>query len=205
MQRRWFTRMIAALPFALRARSAWSVSSPAGFKIPPGFTVKWDVGRDDSEISAIFSVTEYRYYDIQILFQSTPANTQQLFEFTGDGSTHVVTKESADSDSPEGVSRSTHSGVMIPVHLRIEKISGVAEPEVAVDQDFKTWNIAGSFPGFSRSSPGGLARQITSVKLRPGNYRLTAKGLSRISVPAGHDTYLLATYRVNTRPLGKGE
>jgi len=53
MQRRWFTRMITALPFALRARPAWSVSSPAGFKIPPGFTVKWDVGRDDSEICGV--------------------------------------------------------------------------------------------------------------------------------------------------------
>jgi hypothetical protein len=94
---------------------------------------------------------------------------------------------------------------MIPVHLKIEKTSGVADPEVAVDQDFKTWNIAGSFPGFSRSSPGGLVRQITSVKLRPGSYRLTAKGLSRVSVPAGRDIYLLATYRVNTRPLGNGE
>lgn len=94
---------------------------------------------------------------------------------------------------------------MIPVHLRIEKTSGVAGPEVEVDQDFKTWNITGSFPGFSHSSPGGLVRQITSVKLRPGNERLTAKGQTRVSVPAGRDIYLLATYRVNTRRLGNGE
>ena len=226
MPRRWFTRMITALPFALRARSVLSASSPDGFKIPPGFTVKWDVGRDDSEISATFSVTEYRYYDIQILFQSTPGTTQQLFEFTGDGATHLVTKESADSDRPEVIAanspeeratrtqgiaagqyvwRPTHSGVMIPVHLRIEKTSGVAGPEVEVDQDFNTWNITGSFPGFSRSSPGGLARQITSVKLRPGSYTLTAKSLSRISLPAGHDVYLLAAYHVNTRSLRNDE
>ena len=72
-------------------------------------------------------------------------------------------------------------------------------------EDFRTWNISGSFPGFSPSSPGGLARQISSVKLRPGSYRLTAKTLTRIAVPAGRNTYLLATYRPNTRVLRNNE
>jgi hypothetical protein len=220
MSRRKFTRIFSALSLALRGSRALSASDPQELTIPPGFTVKWDMRRDDNEVVADFRVTEYRYYDFQILFHSTPADTQELFKFAGDGTSVLVAKDSADSDNPsvfvatnpdnpsereqaiaagKYVWRPRHSGVMIPVHLRVERVSTAAVAQI--DRDFRTWNISGSFPGFARASPGGLARQISSVKLRPGRYRLTAKTLSAIPVPAGRDTYLLATYRPNTQVL----
>jgi hypothetical protein len=222
MSRRKFTRIVSALSLAFRGSRALSASDPEELTIPPGFTVKWDLTRDDNEVAAEFRVTEYRYYDFQILFHSTPGDTQDLFKFAGDGASVLVSKDSADSANPsifvatnpdnpnereqaiaagKYVWRPKHSGVMIPVHLRVERVSTAAAPVPQIDQDFRTWNISGSFPGFSPASPGGLARQISSVKLRPGRYRLTAKTMSGIHVPAGRDTYLLATYRPNTQVL----
>jgi Domain of unknown function (DUF5625) len=210
-----------------------SLANPEDSIAPPGFTVKWDVQSDDKQISREFSVTEYRYYDIQLFFHSvngplTSDGLRELFRFTGDGALEAVTKESADSDNPSvvivtnpeesrtrdlGIAsgryvwRSAHSGVVIPLHLRVERLAADrgAEHVTEVDRDFRTWNIEGSFPGFSPSSPGGVVRHITSVKLQPGRYRLIAKTLEPISLPTGIDTYLLLTYRANTRALKPGE
>jgi hypothetical protein len=227
MSRRAFTRILSSLPLAWRTRLALSEPNSNVLMVPPGFSAKWDVQPQGSELATEFWVMEYRFYDILMLFHSTLKpftvdDLKELYKFTGDGSMKAVTKDSADSDNPsvvptktvedvrsrdEGISTGRHvwipaqPGVTIPVHLRVEGSSTVAANAVIVDQDFQTRDIQGSFPGFSRSSPGGLARPITSVKLRPGNYQLHARTLGPTSLPANVETYLTVTYRPNTRRL----
>lgn len=191
--------------------------SANAFVVGPGFTVEWDLQRENSEVSAEFYIKKLRDYRIEILFSSTPGNTKDLFPFTGRGSRVVVPRGEADSDNPTVIIANTPEArrirderlatgeyvrtfarncVMIPVHLKLEKLSRVGDPTVEVDRDFKTWGIVGSFPGFRRSPPGGLARNITRVGLRRGNYRLTARALAPTAVPDGRKTYLLLRYRV---------
>jgi hypothetical protein len=226
MSRRKFTQIISTLSLALRGRPVLSVSRSEGFEVPPGFTVKWDMNAEDTRISAEFQVRKYRYYDILILFEGHAGDAREMFKYAGDGTLVLVARESANNDNPSVIIATTaeearsrdagiaagkyvwilkHTGVMIPVHVRIEKLPLAAGDAAEVDRDFRTWSVQGSFAGLSRASPGGLARPVTSAKLRPGNYRITAKTLARISLPPGSNTHLLVTYRPNTRVLRENE
>jgi hypothetical protein len=231
MSRRAFTRILCSLPLAWRTQLALSEQNSKVLMVPPGFSAKWDVQPQGSELATEFRVTEYRFYDVLMLFHSTLKpftvdDLKELYRFTGDGSMKAVTKDSTDSENPsvvptktvedirnrdEGISSGKYvripaqPGVTIPVHLRVEGLSKVATNALIVDQDFQTRDIQGSFPGFSPSSPGGLARPITSVKLRPGNYQLHARTLGPTSLPANVETYLTVTYRPNTRRLKDAE
>jgi hypothetical protein len=75
-------------------------------KLPPGFTINWNIGPKDSVVEQDFVVTEYRVYRFEIKFSSTreSANpleeTKRMFKFAGDGRHHRVNKESADTDQP---------------------------------------------------------------------------------------------------------
>ena len=199
--------------------------------VPPGFSARWDVQPQGSEVATEFRVTEHRVYDILMLFHSTRKpftvdDLKELYKFTGDGSRRMVTKESADSDNPVGPPTKTvedvkaaragvasgqyvripaQPGVTIPIHLRVEGLGADAAAAAVIDQDYRTRDIQGSFPGLPELSPGGLARTITSVKLRPGNYQLQARTLGPTSLPANVETYLTVTYRPNTRSLKDAE
>jgi hypothetical protein len=223
--------MLSSLPLLWCARPGSSKTNSNLFSVPPGFSAKWDLQAQGSEVVAEFRITEYRVYDVLMLFHSTikPFTVdvmKELFKFTGDGSTQVVTRESADSDKPvlapyetvkdlrarsQGISEGryvripAHPGVTIPVHVRVERVGAGVSEAAMIDQDFSTRSIQGSFPGFARSSPGGLARPITTVKLRPGSYRIRASTLGATAVPADVETYLTVTYRPDTRKLRDGE
>lgn len=229
--RRRFTQVLSSLPLVWRTRRGIATAHSNELKVPPGFSAKWDLQPQGSEVATEFRVTEYRFYDIVMLFHSTRKpftadDLQELYKFTGDGSIKAVTQESADSDNPsvaptrnpedirmrdEGLAAGKNvwtparPGVTIPVHVRIEAVGAVAGATAMLDQDFSTRSIQGSFPGFSPSSPGGLARPITTVKLRPGTYKLQAKSLNATTVPADVETYLTVTYRPNTRRLKNDE
>lgn len=211
--------MASSLSDSLRAALDASRRNPNAFVVGPGFTVKWDMEREGSEISAEFHIKKRRAYLIEILFRSTSGSASELFPFTGDGSTVLVRREEADSDNPaviptptpeavrrsyehitsgEYVRTSSRNCVVIPVHLNIERLFGGGAPTVEIDRDFKTRGIRGSFSGFHGTSPRGLARRITEVDLKRGSYRITARTLAPTAVPANVETYLLLRYRVVT-------
>jgi hypothetical protein len=229
--RRRFTQILSSLPLVWGTRGGIAKPHSNELTVPPGFSAKWDLQQQGSGVATEFRVTEYRIYDIVMLFHSTRKpftvdDLKELYKFTGDGSIKAVTKDSADSDHPtvapnrnledirmrdEGLAAGQYvwipaqPGVTIPVHVRVEAVGAVAGAAAILDKDFTTRSIQGSFPGFPPSSPGGLARPITTVKLRPGTYKLQAKSLNATSAPADVATYLTVTYRPNTRRLKRDE
>ena len=206
--------MVSTLSGSLSAALDASRPRPNAFVVGRGFTVKWDMEREDSEVSAEFHIKKRRLYRIEILFCPTSGSVVELFPFTGKGTRWLVRKEEADSDNPtailephspeavehirsgEYVWTPSRKCVMIPVHLKIERLSRGVDATVMVDRDCKTRGIVGSFPGFGGSPPGGLARKIATVGLRPGNYRLAARTLAPTAVPSNVETRLLLRYRV---------
>ena len=191
--------------------------------VPP-FIIPWDIALGNGAIVGEFNVTQYRYYDFQIAMRQKEGTrreitTKELVEFAGRGTSEWVTKESADSDNPvvapaniaadserfqrdirEGkyVVRGQKLGVMIPVHLIVEK-AGV-EPAYAVlyDRTIETWNIEGG-------SKDGLLRHIDSVKLRAGKYRFKITTTQAILVPSYIQTSLRVTFRPEMRILESDE
>jgi hypothetical protein len=189
--------------------------------VPP-FLVTWNLKSADNSVTTEFVVREHRYYVFQIAFQgaitasSSEARTQQLKEFekfVGDGGSHWVTRESADTESPvvlsaamnasqlhemmqsgEYVARMTRSGVMIPVHLVIQAQVARGANSVLYDRIITTWN-------FEASSTDGILRHITSVALRPGTYKVVASTTQAISIPPNVTTLLRVSYRPDTQKL----
>jgi hypothetical protein len=208
---------------ASRASEQPAASTAVEESSVPPFLMAWDLKSADSSVIKVFVVTEHRYYDFQIAFQgaitasSSEARTQQLKEFekfVGDGGSHWVTRESADTESPvvlsaamnadqlqemkqsgKYVARMTRSGVMIPVHLVIKAQGTSGSNAVLYDRTVKTWN-------FEASSRDGILRHITSVELRPGTYRVVASTTQAISVPPNVNTLLRVSYRPDTQKLG---
>jgi hypothetical protein len=164
-------------------------------------------------VSQEFVVTARGLYDFELVFQE-PHDLEAfrgLFYFTGDGSSVWVNRETADSDDPEiikgntpeayarqqqgirsgeYVARMAHSGVMIPVHLRIEALNRGISTAVVYDKVINTWNIRGN-------APEGICRSIASVTLRSGTYRITASTTQTTTLPSNLGKTLL---RVGWRP-----
>jgi hypothetical protein len=186
----------------------------------PPFSVKWNVGPRGGAASQTFVLTQYRAYHFEIAFRRTDGRREivtdpELSKVIGDGSTVFVTRETADSDNPtivrgytpgshgpgaissddDGVrARAAHTGVMIPVHLRVELLKDGTPPVVQMDKVVKTWN-------FEHSSAYGLSRFIAVLKLRQGRYRVTAVAVQETPLPANLETSLVVTYYAKSRAL----
>lgn len=186
----------------------------------PPFSVKWNVGPRGSTASQTFVLTQYRYCHFEIAFRRIDGRREivtdpELSRVIGDGSTVFVTRETADSDKPtivqgytppnhgpgsnhiddDGVrARAAHTGVMIPVHLRVELLKDGTPPVVQMDKVVRTWN-------FAHSSADGLNRFIAFLKLRQGRYRITAVAVQETPLPANLETFLVVTYPPKSRAL----
>jgi uncharacterized protein DUF5625 len=218
-----FAALIVILSWNLSLAGLDSVPSIQTEYVPPGFVVPWDIGKKDSCVSQEFRVTEYRYYSFQIAFRradNSMESGRELLKFTGDGKAVMVTRETADTAEPsiysgttpedlhklnEGILRGDYvprmerSGVMIPVHLKVEVLQDHRSSGVQFDQVVKTWNIEGS-------SPDGIVRMITTVKLRPGTYRVSATTVQGTSgLPPNVATLLRVSYRPETREFQPNE
>lgn len=74
-----------------------------------------------------------------------------------------------------------HPGIVLPVHLKIEKLDGAESTAKIMDQTFIT---AGAFSYGSTNR----TRDITSVNLLPGKYRLTAEAVQDVALPQDIET-----------------
>ena len=200
-------------------RAAVSPNEQAQLLRPP-FSVKWNVGPKGSTVSQTFVLTQYRYFHFEIAFRRTDRRREivtdpELSKVVGDGSSVFMSRETADSDNPTiapGYTppshepgsnhvddddvrlRPAHTGVMIPIHLRVELLKDGAPPVVQMDEVVKTWN-------FAHSSADGLNRSIASLKLRQGRYRVTAVAVRETPLPANLETVLMVTYYPKSRAL----
>jgi Domain of unknown function (DUF5625) len=183
----------------------------------PPFVVPWDLHASSSSVTRQFSVKEYRFYGFQIAFQieaaagdERVAQIHELRNFLGDGSSTLVTRESADSENPVSIPADTDSvqfneylksgeyvvrmrktGVMVPVHLLVESAGKMHA--VVYDQTVQTWSI-------QSGSKDGFIRRIASIELRPGTYRVVATTTQQTTLPSFARTALRVTYRPDTRP-----
>jgi hypothetical protein len=119
---------------------AWDASRPypSAFVVGPAFKAKWNMEREDSEVSAEFHIKWRGLYTINILFHPASESAMELSAFTGGSSMVLVRREEADSDNPtvianplgpeamqrkrtgECVMVPARGGVMIPVRLKVD-------------------------------------------------------------------------------------
>jgi len=172
--------------------------------------LKWDIRPANSSIEQEFLVTEYRNYYIYIAFNKGGSfDVNEVRKFTGDSTVQIVTKDAmptvviaktneevrrADELIRTGVYeyRYTHLGVVMPVHVMLEKLGDDSNmtSTMVVDETFKTDREC-----------FGLDRAITEVALRPGKYRINLKTLQETYLPSGAESSLVIAYHPKTRVL----
>lgn len=208
--RRIIASLLALLPCGVTAVCATS----SDVKLPPGFTIKWNIAPKDSVVEQEFVVTENWWFRFDIKFSSTrpPGSfnpveeVERMKQFAGSGTSSVVTKESANTDHPEvviartpeevdrrdeGIRRgiyvwkATEPGVVVPVHLRIEHVNSSGATTVHTDEVVDTGN-------FYSAGSGGLFRKITIVNLKRGKYRVKASTIRDSSLLPDIETFLSA-------------
>ena len=86
-------------------------------------------------------------------------------------------------------------GVIIPVHLRIEQINSIGTASVHTDEVWETVGVSGH-----RSNE--LIRPITSIRLKPGRYRLHATTTVETTIPNDIEARLMATWNPKAVPMG---
>ena len=207
-------RILAGLMTVLPWIPNTACATSSDVKMPPGFTVKWNIEPKDSVVEQDFVVTEYRVYRFEIKFSSIrkPISGEEIeelnriYKFTGDGRSQCYTKESVNTDHPvvvpantpeefnrraEGVQKGIYvwkadnPGVIVPVHIRIEQVDSAGATTVHADKLVNTENIEGAVAG-------GLIRLIAEVKLRPGKYRLSARTVRESPLLPNMETFLRA-------------
>lgn len=170
-------------------------------------TLKWDIRPANSAIEREFMVSEYRNYYFYIAFNKGGAfDLDELRKFTGDSSVQIVTKDPVpavvNATTTEEVRRAhelirngvyeyryAHPGVVMPLHLMIEKL-GDDTTTTVVDQTLNTDREC-----------FGLDRAITEVALKPGKYRIKLNTLQETYLPSGAEPSLVIAYRPKTRVL----
>jgi hypothetical protein len=183
--------------------AATAVDRAPQMLVPP-FTAPWDIQRARTSVSRVFSLSEPRYVWFEIEFYRTDGSREIvrdpiLSSIVGDGSGVYVTEASADTDDPVIVKdyvpgqyrpdaryRMAHTGVMIPVHMRVEAV-GDSSRRVVLNKVFKTWN-------FSHGAERGVSRTIGWVTLDPGTYRVTATTTQDTKLPTNLTTRFVARY-----------
>ncbi len=181
----------------------------------------WDVSRKDNSLVQEFRIPHEILNPVigaefSLVFTDTKGDHSvnrllELEKFTGNGSTRLVTKESADSENPvdapqfspdEEKALADHQvvvqhgspppgtayilskegmGTIIPIHIVIEKIEEKA-PEAIMDQVANTKGIY-----------TGIMREIAHQKLEPGIYKLTLTPTQNIILPENVSTSLMIT------------
>ncbi|MHA6832652.1 DUF5625 family protein [Ralstonia pseudosolanacearum] len=129
-----------------------------------------------SRIEQAFKIDEYRGYDFDIGFGSKnypkDAKDQEwrrdrrVWDFIGDG----------------GTSPANNKGVIVPVHIQVERIGDEGGRALITDQIVNTQSMVA----------GGnvITRLIINIKLKPGKYRVVATTLQESELPESIGTYL---------------
>lgn len=147
--------------------------------IPPGRAFKWDIGPKDSRIEVDFIVTEYRVYEFDIGFGDKNDPEAKVQPWRDDERNWIFIKGGRnklnDGTYP-------YPSVVVPVHIKVEKIDASATPVLVTEQTVDT----------DKFHAGGylVKREIIRQKLRPGKYRVTAITTQDSPLPEILGTYL---------------
>jgi len=205
--RRILAGLVALFPWMTTTACATS----SDVKLPPGFTIKWNIAPKDSLVEQEFVVTKDCWVRFDIKFSSTRppgdpiGELERMKKFIGTGSSWIVTKESANTDHPEvviartpeevqrrdeGVAKGIYvykagPSVIVPVRIRIEQVDSAGTTTVHTDKLVDTEN-------FDAAGSGGLFRKITLVNLKPGKYRVRASTTRDSALPPDIETFLSA-------------
>lgn len=113
----------------------------------------------------------------------------------GGSSTCVIGEHERLTGRPPGVvAEMVPDGVIIPVHLRIEHIDRSGVTSVHTDEVWETVGLSGH-------SSNELIRSITSIRLKPGKYRLHAKTTMETAIPTDIETRLVGTWNPKAAPV----
>lgn len=170
----------------------YSANAASIVTLPDPLELEWDISKENSTLEQIFLVKKYFAYDIFLRFVNFSRTKDQFSDvekFTGYGSRSPydlvhhkwVTWEAYRQMNPlvqKGAYqvRYDRPGTIIPIHIKIEKIDDQKNSTPLVDQ---TFNTEGSDNGYK----GGLHRKITFIRLKPGNYKLTASTMQKTVLP----------------------
>lgn len=197
-----------------------SYATASEVKVPPGFTLPWNIAPKGSVVEQDFEVNEYRVYRIEFKFaltqelhgaKSPDDEWQQLRRFSGDSSWSLVTKDSANTDHPEVViptaktkeeARSWYNSLKKGEYVYKAMNPGVIVPiHIRIDQ----LQSDGTFSSHTdklidtdkteRAVEEGLVRLIIETRLMPGRYRLVGRTMRETPVPQAITTFLRVTTR----------
>jgi hypothetical protein len=164
----------------------------------------WDMSQKNNELVQEFSVNRFNKYLLEIRFSNTDSSdftldqAEQLYKFIGRGTprlydlkTHEYIDLSSVSDAQrkniksmidrgEIVKKYNNPGVIIPVYFKIEELNQNGVYEVVKERKVDT-----------SGSAGGFARDIWTIWLHPGHYKITARIEGAVKVPLNLQTHLV--------------
>lgn len=163
--------------------------------IPPWRSFRWDISKKGSVIEQEFIVTEHRSYDFDLEFHHNGL-PDDWKKFIGTGGDIFLTRDQVnprrvrDEDvggdgrrlyelyhKGELVIKSADPGVIVPIHIRVEKIDEVSGNKTLLAD--KTVDTEARY----RGGGGIVARGIWGVALKPGRYKVSAETLKDVPLP----------------------
>jgi Domain of unknown function (DUF5625) len=155
---------IRQIVLALAALSASaSVGSLYGATpvVNPSLTFPFDVSREGSVLDEEFRLTEYAIYEFVLQFDyENGEDLRHLRGLIGEGSRY-----------PDG--RYGNPGIVVPITLHVTRIDAASNKAPSFDGVVQTQGY--DFQNLSWQTQGSLNRQIASLILEPGLYKLHAE------------------------------
>jgi len=152
--------------------SVFSSTSPPLPIIKP-----FDINRKDSVVSQEIKIREYRSYILALKFAfSGSADQDRVLALTGDGSYH-----------PDG--SYANPGIIVPIRIKIIKLDNGKELETVYDGITKTQAMCTI--EWKNSTKGYFSREIITIDLKPGMYRIDANTIEDTPEFKGTPSYFM--------------
>lgn len=147
-------------------------------ELPPVPVVRFpfDVSKQHIIVNQEFRIRNNRSYVFAIRFDySGPTDERRVFALVGDGS-------------------SKDPGISIPIHIKILKLdAGNLPPEIIYENTITTEHYYAH--GFERKqTDGNFNREITTIDLKPGIFRIEASTIKESPEFSGTPSYLKIDY-----------
>jgi hypothetical protein len=180
--------------FLLRVYAAEPTSERL-HQMPAPLELEWDISKENNVLEQDFSVSKKFDYDIFIGFAcilQTAGEISEIYEFTGDGRKgpyDIHNNKWATWDEYHQADQVTkknkyeirygHPGTTIPLRIKIENMDDPNKNVLVIDKTFNTVGISRSLIEIPR-----VHREVGSVELSPGKYKLTAITMQKTSLPS---------------------
>jgi len=158
----------------------------------PAVQFPFDVSRSDTTLNQEFQIRDARSYVFAIKFDYVgPVDKKRVRTMVGGGGRY-----------PDG--RYGEPGVIVPIHITICKLNPGQAPESVYDGLFETQGCYAN--GFERNQNNGhLDREIVTIDLQPGIYRVEANTIKDSQEFSGTPSQLLIEFHPNIKFLPKSK